>query len=170
MVLPLTLNGQFVLSYGERNALEYRLGEDFARKLDAEDPLSKYSARFYRISDCIYMDGNSLGLMSKDAEETLMRVIDEWKTLGIAGWGKGKIPWIDYGETLGNLQAPLVGAEAGEVIVTNSTTVNLHNLVATFYKPKGKRVKIIADELNFPSDLFRDWFQICFLGQPVQNR
>ncbi|HIH89235.1 TPA: kynureninase, partial [Candidatus Bathyarchaeota archaeon] len=129
-----------------RKAQEYQLGEDFALKMDAEDPLAVFKSRFYHIPGSIYMDGNSLGLMSRDAEETLLRVANEWKTLGIAGWGKGKIPWINYGADLGDLEAPLVGASKGEVIVTNSTTVNLHNLVTTFYKPKGRRRKILADE------------------------
>ena len=142
----------------------YKLGEDFALRMDAEDPLAAFRNRFYQIPGSIYMDGNSLGLMSKDAEETLNRVANEWKTLGVAGWGKGKIPWIDYGSTLGDLQAPLIGAQPGEVVATNSTTVNLHNLVATFYHPKGERCKILADELNFPSDLYALSSEIALLG------
>ncbi|MCJ7574637.1 kynureninase, partial [Candidatus Bathyarchaeota archaeon] len=77
--------------------MRFELGEDYALRLDAEDPLAVFKDRFYHIPGSIYMDGNSLGLMSKDAEETLMRVAGEWKTLGIGGWGRGKIPWIDYG-------------------------------------------------------------------------
>lgn len=48
----------------------------------------------------------------------------------------------------------IVGGKPEEVIVTGSTTVNLHQLVATFYEPKGKRTKIVADELTFPSDIY----------------
>ena len=96
-----------------KKALKYELDEDFALRMDSEDPLAIFKSRFYHIPNSIYMDGNSLGLMSRDAEETLMRVADEWKTLGIAGWGRGKIPWIDYGEALGDMEAPLVGAEPG---------------------------------------------------------
>ena len=144
--------------------LGYDLGEDFALKLDDEDPLAAFRDRFYHIPGSIYMDGNSLGLMSRDAEETLNRVAIEWKTLGIGGWGRGKIPWIDYGSALGDMQAPLIGAEPGEVIATNSTTVNLHNLIATFYEPKGKRRKILADELNFPTDLYALTSQIALRG------
>jgi kynureninase len=57
-------------------------------------------------------------------------------------------------EKLGEKIAPLVGASPEEVIITGSTTVNLHQLVATFYKPEGKRTKILADELTFPSDIY----------------
>jgi kynureninase len=102
--------------------------------------------------------------MSKDAEETLLRVLNEWKTLGIGGWGKAKIPWISYAEKLGDMEAPLVGASPGEVVVTGGTTVNLHNLVATFYKPEEKRRKILADELNFPSDHYALYAQIKLRG------
>jgi kynureninase len=133
---------------------EYRLDEDFALEMDAKDPLAGFKERFYPLGDTIYMDGNSLGLMSKDAEKTLLRLIEEWRTLGIKGWGGGKIPWISYAEELGNLQAPLIGAEKDECVVTGGTTINLHTLVSTFYQPEGKRKKILADELNFPSDLY----------------
>ena len=134
--------------------MDYRLDEEFALEMDAKDPLAGFKERFYPLGDAIYMDGNSLGLMSKDAEKTLMRVIEEWRTLGIKGWGGAKIPWIAYAEELGNLQAPLVGAEKDECVVTGGTTINLHALVSTFYQPEGKQRKILADELNFPSDLY----------------
>ena len=143
---------------------EYRLDENFALELDAKDPLAGFKQRFYPLGDTIYMDGNSLGLMSKDAEKTLMRLIEEWKTLGIKGWGGGEIPWINYAEKLGNLQAPLVGAEKDECVVTGGTTINLHTLVSTFYQPEGKRKKILADELNFPSDLYALSAQIRLKG------
>ena len=75
---------------------EYESGEDCARRLDAEDPLAKFRDRFYLIPNSLYMDGNSLGLLSRDAEESLLRIMDEWRTLGIGGWTGGKIPWIRY--------------------------------------------------------------------------
>lgn len=142
----------------------FHLDEDFAFQLDAEDPLARYRERFYHIPGVIYMDGNALGLMSMDAEETLRRVIEEWRTLGIGGWGGGKTPWITYAESLGAMEAGLVGAEPDEVVVCGGTTVNLHALAATFYRPEGKRRKILADELNFPSDLYALAAQIRLRG------
>ncbi|MBN2336256.1 kynureninase [Candidatus Bathyarchaeota archaeon] len=144
--------------------MAYELGEDYALRLDAEDPLGGFKERFYGLPDCIYMDGNSLGLMSVDAERTLMRVFNEWKTLAIKGWSGAEIPWISYAEKLGELQAPLVGAEPDELVVTGGTTVNLHALLATFYRPEGKRRKILADELNFPSDLYALSAQVRLRG------
>jgi len=71
---------------------------------------------------------------------------------------------------LGKIQAPLVGAEPYEVIVTGSTTVNLHNLVATFFQPTSERNKILADELNFPSDIYALKSQLRIHGlDPDEN-
>ncbi|MFZ5944346.1 MAG: kynureninase [Bacillota bacterium] len=133
---------------------KFKAGEGFALEMDAKDPLKDYTQRFYKKEGQIYMDGNSLGLLSKDAEASLLRILEEWKILGINGWLEGDIPWFYYGEELGKMMAPLVGAQADEVIITGSTTVNLHNLTATFFRPNGKKNKILADELNFPSDKY----------------
>ncbi|MFX0151219.1 MAG: kynureninase [Candidatus Hodarchaeota archaeon] len=130
--------------------------KEFATQLDSEDPLKNFRDQFYIPPDTIYLDGNSLGLLPKEAEKSLLRVINEWKTLGIKGWYKefNEKPWWFYGESLGELAAPLVGAEPEEVVATGTTTINLHSLVSTFYHPKGNRTKILADELNFPTDIY----------------
>jgi kynureninase len=125
-----------------------------AKKMDNEDRLYQFREEFYIKPSTIYMDGNSLGLLSKRAERTLLESLNDWKEHGIDGWTKGKNPWFNLSENLGKMMAPLVGAAADEVIVTGSTTVNLHQLVATFYKPEGKKSKILADELTFPSDIY----------------
>ena len=125
-----------------------------AQLLDKEDSLHQFRQEFYLKPNSIYMDGNSLGLLSKRAERTLLESLNDWKEHGIDGWTKGKHPWFFLSENLSEMMAPLVGALANEVIVTGSTTVNLHQLVATFYKPEGTRKKILADELTFPSDIY----------------
>jgi len=147
----------------------FEVGEDYAVRLDAEDPLASFRDRFYQIPGVIYMDGNSLGLLSRDAEESLLKVLDEWKQLGVSGWTQGRIPWVWYGERLGALMAPLVGAEPEEVVVAGSTTVNLHTLVATFYRPEGERRKILADEFNFPSDIYALSAQIRLRGGDLEE-
>ena len=144
--------------------MKFELGEDYALRLDAEDSLASYKDRFYHLPGKIYMDGNSLGLMSRDAEESLLHIVDEWKTLGMGGCSGGEIPWITYAERLGAMEAGIVGAEPDEVVVCGGTTVNLHALVATFFNPDGKRKKILADELNFPSDLYALAAQIRLRG------
>jgi len=145
-------------------SMDFEPGKDCALELDEADPLAGYKDRFYGLPGCIYMDGNSLGLMSYDAESTLLRVMDEWKRLGIRGWSGAEKPWITYAERLGELQAPIVGAHPDELVVTGGTTVNLHALVSTFYRPDSGRCKILADELNFPSDLYALSAQIRLRG------
>jgi kynureninase len=127
---------------------------EFAKQLDKDDSLGRFRDEFYLKSDSIYLDGNSLGLLSKRAEQTLLDSLKDWKQQGIDGWTKGMYPWFYMAEELGERLAPLVGGSPGEVIATGSTTVNLHQLVATFYKPEGTRTKILADELTFPSDIY----------------
>lgn len=126
----------------------------FAVEMDQRDPLSRFREEFYLPAGRIYLDGNSLGLLSKRAERAVQQVMAAWRDLGIDGWTEGEHPWFDLAERLGAMMAPLVGADPEEVIVTGSTTVNLHQMVATFYRPRGKRTKILADTLNFPSDIY----------------
>lgn len=133
---------------------DFQTTAEYALKLDGEDILSGYRNRFYLPEDGIYMDGNSLGLLSKDAEASLLRVLDEYKTLGINGWMKAKPEWFFFAEELGKKMATLVGAKENEVIVHGSTTMNLHNMLATFFRPDADRYKLLMDELNFPSDKY----------------
>ncbi|NHX36146.1 MULTISPECIES: kynureninase [Halolamina] len=104
--------------------------EDAAAR-DADDPLASFRDRFDLSSD-LYMDGNSLGPISDDAERTLDRVVGEWRERGIEGWTEGEQPWWEYAGYLGERLAPYVGADADEVVVANSTTVNIHTLIGTF--------------------------------------
>ncbi|MGV3262261.1 kynureninase [Cytobacillus oceanisediminis] len=136
---------------------------EYAIGLDAGNELS-YREEFYIKEDGIYLDGNSLGLLSKRAEKSLLDLLDSWKHHAIDGWTEGDNPWFYLSEKLGKELAPIVGAHPEEVIVSGSTTVNLHQLVSTFYKPEGKRTKILADELNFPSDIYALQSQVKLKG------
>src|SRR5699024_5895984 len=128
--------------------------KNYAKRLDREDKLKHFRSEFYIPNNTIYFDGNSLGLMSKRAESTLQTILQSWKEFAIDGWTEGNHPWFYLSEKLGEMSAALLGAQANEVISTGSTTTNLHQLVASFYQPTGKRTKILADELNFPSDIY----------------
>ncbi|HLP61755.1 MAG TPA: kynureninase [Candidatus Deferrimicrobium sp.] len=147
----------------------FETNEQCALQMDAQDPLARFRDRFYLLADTIYMDGNSLGLMSKDSEETICRVMHEWKTQAIGGWLEGKPAWFYLAETLGAQAAQLVGAQENEVVCSGTTTVNLHSLLSTFYHPQGKRTKILADELNFPSDIYALKGQIKLKGLSVED-
>ncbi|MEH7450894.1 kynureninase [Gottfriedia acidiceleris] len=138
--------------------------KEFAEFLDQKDSLSNYRDEFYLQANTIYLDGNSLGLLSKRAEQSLLDLLDSWKTLAIDGWMQGDHPWYYFAEKLGALSAPLVGAKENEVIVTGSTTTNLHQLIASFYHPNGQKTKILADELNFPSDIYAIQSQLKLKG------
>ncbi|TFG20607.1 MAG: kynureninase [Promethearchaeota archaeon] len=137
--------------------------------MDRNDPLSKFRNQFNLIQKTIYMDGNSLGLMPKSSELYIQRIVNEWKTIGIDGWLEGKIPWFFFAEHMGKKIAPIVGANPSEVIMTGTTTLNLHTLVNTFYRPDDKRTKILADELNFPTDIYALKGQIRMHGLDPNN-
>ena len=143
---------------------EFEPNEDFAKKLDSQDILSRFRNKFYIPEDTIYMDGNSLGLLSKDAEKNIARVTKEWKQNAIKGWMGGDKPWFYLPEEIGKKCARIIGADENEVILTGSTTVNIHSLISTFYNPSGRRTKILADELNFPSDIYALKGQILLKG------
>ena len=142
----------------EKQTLEY------ARSLDQSDELAEFRERFYLPPNTIYMDGNSLGLLSRDAEAAALNAINQWKTLGIEGWMSANPPWFYLAEELGKMQTELVGAKPEELVVASSNTVNLHNLVATFFQPEGKRTKILTDDLNFPSDHYALQSQLWLKG------
>ncbi len=127
---------------------------EFARTLDSKDSLQEFRHHFFLSGNTIYLNGNSLGLCSSEVESSLLRVLTEWKSLGVEGWFNGMPPWFWMAEKIGKSMAPLVGANAGEVICTGTTTVNQHALLSTFYAPSGRRTKIVADEKNFPSDIY----------------
>jgi len=124
-----------------------------AQRRDAADPLAHLRARFH-LPPAIYLDGNSLGLQPTTASAAVQRVLDEWRQLAIDGFMNAAPPWYTYAESLRDLLAPLVGAQPDEVIVTGTTTVNLHALLATFYRPAPGRRKIVATAADFPSDIY----------------
>ncbi|GAB3042755.1 kynureninase [Virgibacillus ainsalahensis] len=136
----------------------------YAQQLDEQDELKNFRNEFYIADDNIYFDGNSLGLLSKRAEKAVTKLMNSWKDYAIDGWSEGNHPWYYLSENLGEISASLVGAKPEEVIITGSTTTNLHQLLATFYKPDGKKTKFIADELNFPSDIYAIKSQLQLKG------
>ena len=142
--------------------------------LDRTDPLARFRAEFFLPAGKIYLDGNSLGLLSRRAETSLLRALEQWRTLGIDGWLDASPPWLTLAETAAERLAPLLGAAADQICVTAQTTANLHQLLATLFDPSGcgfppqspihhpqdagatssHRTVIVADELNFASDTY----------------
>lgn len=130
------------------------LGANPHEQRDATDPLASFRQRFFVPAGQIYLDGNSLGLLSHDAERTLLQALEVWKTGGIGGWLDGDSPWFTMAESLAARVAKLVGAEADEVAIANSMTINLHQLLSTLYRPHDTRTKILIDAHSFPTDRY----------------
>lgn len=149
---------------------KFELGIDFAKKMDQEDPLKAFRDRFYQLEGGkIYMDGNSLGLASVDAEKALLKMFEVWKKEGILLWNIEDSRYFHYSKVLGDRLAKLIKAEPGEVIVTGNTTINIHQLIATFWKPTKERYKILVDDLNFPTDRYAVDSQVRIKGMKVED-
>ena len=147
----------------------FQNGEAFAIAMDARDPLAHFRDRFYcpktaTGEDCLYLCGHSLGLQPKTAEEYIERELREWARLGVEGHFRAKDPWMPYHRLLTQQTAALVGAEPAEVVVMNSLTVNLHLMMASFYRPTKQRHKILVERGAFPSDQYAVKSQIHFHG------
>ena len=133
-----------------------------ARALDEEYPALR--ERFHLPGDGPYMDGNSLGAMPTAAARAVESAMAEWRELGIEAWTEADPPWFRYGEVIGERTAPLIGADPDEVVAANSTTVNIHTLVGTFYEPDDGRTKILVDALTFPTDTYAIRAQLRLRG------
>lgn len=129
-----------------------------ARELDASNPLASYRQQFSLPTENgnpeIYFVGNSLGLMPKIAADYVQRELEQWAALGVRGHFEGKYPWMPYHEFLADGMAKVVGAKPQEVVVMNGLTVNLHLMMASFYKPQKRRTKIMIERHAFPSDSY----------------
>ncbi len=143
--------------------------EQFALQLDSEDPLRHFRQKFHLPlgkddRPLIYFAGNSLGLMPKAARAIVEEELDNWAKLGVDAHHATGTPWYTYHEALREPTARLVGANSLEVIYMNSLTVNLHLMMATFYRPTKSRFKILMEEPAFPSDTYAIKTQIVHHG------
>lgn len=147
---------------------------DFARNLDQQDSLAHFRNEFYfpkkpNGETQIYFCGNSLGLQPKSAAAALDVELEDWSTWGVEGHFHGRKPWFHYHKFLTEKAAKVVGAKPIEVVVMNQLTVNLHLLMASFYKPNGKRYKIIMEAGAFPSDMYAVESQVTFHGYNYED-
>lgn len=147
----------------------YRNNLDWALEADRNDELRSFRDKFHFPSlgssgPCIYMCGNSLGLQPKSTEALISQELDDWKQYGVEGHFEARHPWMPYHEFLTESMAELVGARNHEVVVMNTLTVNLHLMMVSFYRPEGKRRKIIIEYDAFPSDKYAVASQIRFHG------
>lgn len=129
------------------------LDRSYADQLDAADDLAGMQQAFVNLEpDMIYLDGNSLGRLPRAAVDLADGLVRrQWGERLIRGWNEG---WFDLPERIGAKIARLVGAAPDEVIVADSTSVNLFKLVVAALRAQWGRMRIISDDLNFPSDLY----------------
>src|SRR3954447_1948837 len=139
--------------------MNFSAEESFARQMDAEDPLRSFREKFHLPlgkdgKPLIYFAGNSLGLMPKSTRKMVEQELDDWAQLGVDAHLGAATPWYSYHENLREPMARMIGAEPVEVICMNSLTVNIHLMMATFYRPAESRFKILMEDPAFPSDTY----------------
>jgi kynureninase len=142
---------------------------EYARARDEADILGGFRERFAiptgsRGQQPLYLCGHSLGLMPANARRLIEQELDDWARLGVLGHELATRPWIPYHENLSAGLAYLSGAQPDEVIAMNSLTVNLHLMLASFYRPAGARVKILMEAGAFSSDRHAIASQIAWHG------
>ncbi len=146
----------------------YNNSLEFAKEKDSKDPLKSYREKFHipviNGIETIYFTGNSLGLQPTSTKSYIDAELEAWKNWGVEGHFEAKKPWFAYHEFLTEKAAKIVGAKPIEVVVTHSLTTNLHLLMVSFYRPSGKRNKIICEKKAFPSDQYALETQARFHG------
>jgi kynureninase len=139
----------------------------YAQQLDAQDELASFRQRFVIADpDLIYLDGNSLGRLPRATTGKLNELVETaWGDRLIRGWNEG---WIEAPARVGGRIARLLGAQPDEVIMADSTSVNLFKLLVAALQSQPYRHKIVTDDLNFPSDLYIMQGAARLLGREVE--
>lgn len=125
----------------------------YAESRDSADPLARFRDEFFISDDnLVYLNGNSLGRLPRRTSSALAEFVTfEWGTRLSSGWES----WVEVAERTGEVIASsLVGARAGEVIVSDSTSVNLYKLASAALDARPGRSVIVTDTDNFPSDRY----------------
>jgi kynureninase len=148
--------------------MRYENSRAFAQSMDREDPLKGFREKFYipevNGKPSIYLCGNSLGLQPKSTQEYLNTELESWKNLAVEGHFHGKNPWFTYHKLFKKGLAHIAGAKESEVVAMNNLTTNLHLMMVSFYRPQGKRFKIMTEGKAFPSDHYALETQVKFHG------
>lgn len=138
----------------------------FAQSLDQTDSIRSFREKFYfptfHKNEVRYFTGNSLGLQPKSTARYIQEELEDWAKFGVEGHFLSRRPWYSYHENLTEKVARIVGAKPIEVVVTHSLTTNLHLLMVSFYRPQGKRTKILCEAKAFPSDQYALESQVKF--------
>jgi kynureninase len=153
--------------------MNYENSLAFAQQMDAADPLKLFRSKFllpqHNGRDVVYFTGNSLGLQPRTTRDAILQELDDWAKFGVEGHFEARNPWFSYHELLTAHTAEIVGAKPIEVVVMNQLTSNLHFLMASFYRPRGLRYKIVCEQKAFPSDQYALETQVRWHGYEPED-
>ncbi len=141
---------------------------DCAQQLDKEDPLFSFRNEFLfpkkDSKDRIYFLGNSLGLQPKSTKHAIQKILNQWELEGVESFFSEEDPWLKYHDKLVGPLSKIVGALPQEISVMNQLTVNIHLMLVSFYRPVGKKNKILVESKAFPSDQYALYSYVRHLG------
>lgn len=139
-----------------------------AQQSDKHDALASFRKEFlfpqYQGKPVLYFTGNSLGLQPVSTKTYVLQELEDWARYGVEGHFYARRPWFSYHELFTEKMAKIVGALSEEVVMMNQLTSNLHFLMASFYRPKGRKRKILIEFPAFPSDVYAVQSQVKFHG------
>ena len=149
---------------------QFQKTKSFAEGLDSEDPLRLFREEFLIPgieidSPKTYFLGNSLGLQPKATQQYINKVLNQWASNGVESFFDGEASWIHQHSLLVDQMSILAGAKSQEISIMNQLTVNIHLMLGSFYRPSGKRKKILIESKAFPSDYYALSSFISFLGE-----
>jgi kynureninase len=157
----------FVLKYYCMPAT-YEASPEYAQAQDRVDTLYSFRERFlfpqHNGEDVAYFCGNSLGLQPKSVGYLMEKELRDWARYGVEGHFKAGYPWFSYHHIFEDRLGKVVGAQKEEVVAMNTLTVNLQLLMLSFYRPQGKRFKILMEAGAFPSDQYAVETQVRMHG------
>jgi len=145
----------------------YEPGEEFARSLDAADPLGAFRDRFELPAGGdgrVYLLGHSLGPLPRATRAEVAAELDAWAARGVESYFEPPRSWLEVDDRHRRTMAGLVGARPDEVALTGSLTANLHLLLASFFRPRGQRFRVLVERPAFPSDRFAIETQLAWHG------
>src|SRR5215471_15694458 len=139
--------------YKEHSHPMATLSRDTLAAYDAADPLASFRDQFHMPDGVIYLDGNSLGALPKTVPDRIVDAIQkEWGDGLVRSWNSAG--WYDMPRRLGDKLARLIGAKPGEVVIADSTSVNVFKVLSAALTLNPKRRVILSEPDNFPTDLY----------------
>ncbi len=146
---------------------------DYAKAMDSEDKLASFRNEFYipmlHGKDAIYFCGNSLGLQPKTVQDAVLNELEDWANFGVEGYAHSRNEWMNWSNKFPELLKDIVGGLPHEIVVMNQLTMNLHLMMATFFRPQNKRKKVIIESKAFPSDEYVIASQLQLAGLSKEN-